>query len=85
MYRPGLGAALAGLLAPPAPSADAGSPPRVAIVKWVLAGRETPYIAPGGSALVEYAWINLKTNAIEVRQPDPAGVLLARYQQHGGQ
>lgn len=79
MYHPGLGSIISSLTAGQSPPA-AGSP-ETSTVRWIVAGRVTPYIAPGDSAVVGYAWINVKTNAIEQRQPDPAGALLARYQQ----
>ena len=77
MYRPGLGTIIGGLLAPQ-PVGQA--PPATSTIRWIVAGRVTPYIAPGDSALVEYAWVNVQTNAAEVRQPDPAGALLAHYE-----
>jgi len=84
MYHPGLGTALAGLLAPP--RAEGSEQSRgVSVTKWVVAGRVTPYIGGSDTALVEYAWINVRTNAMEVHQPEAARVLLARYQQHRGQ
>jgi hypothetical protein len=77
LIRPGLGDVIARMGAP-----SAQSPAQQAsVVRWVVAGKVTPYIAPGDSAVVEYAWLNVKTNAVEVRQPDPAGVLIQQLQQ----
>lgn len=83
LYRPGLGTALGRLAPQGAPTGAGPSSPQ--LVRWVVAGKVTPYIAPGDAqAVVMYAWLNLKTNAFEERQPDPAGALIRQLQEQQG-
>ncbi len=87
IFRPGLGTALNKLASPPvrAPApAGEGTPTYTPhITRWIVAGRVTPYIAPNEDTQVGYAYINVKTNAVEVHQPQPVRVLLSQMQAQG--
>jgi hypothetical protein len=76
LVRPGLGTALAPMLQGQ-PGAGAAPAPE-SITKWIIPGRVTPYVSTNGT-LAQYAWINVKTQQVEVQPPpqDPR-VLLAR-------
>jgi len=80
LLRPGLGTML-GNLAPPQ-TAPSFAPP--AFVRWIVLGKVTPYISPGTDVtLTKYAWINLKTQAIEAHDPRPARELVEQLHAQG--
>jgi hypothetical protein len=80
LLRPGLGTML-GNLAPPQ-TAPSFAPP--AFVRWIVLGKVTPYISPGTDVtLTKYAWINVKTQAIEAHDPRPARELVEQLHAQG--
>jgi len=80
LVRPGLGTVLGRLSAPPlAAGASPSATPTVA--RWAIVGKVVPYFGQSsGLVLTKYAWINIKTQAVEEHDVEPASALLGRLQ-----